>query len=84
MQLISINENEKVIYIRVYFNYCFPAGIGSCRTGKNYQRPTVLLPEKFNQTFVADTNSIADLPWKNYFTDPVLQAADRQRNHQKL
>jgi outer membrane protein, multidrug efflux system len=47
--------------------------IVSCRTGKNYQRPSVLLPDQFNQTHVADTNSIANLPWRDYFTDPVLQ-----------
>ena len=42
--------------------------------GKNYQRPTVPLPESFNQaTPSIDTNSIADISWKNFFTDPVLQ-----------
>jgi outer membrane protein, multidrug efflux system len=46
----------------------------SCRTGRNYQRPSVLLPRHFNDSsFVADTNSIADISWKNYFTDSVLQ-----------
>lgn len=48
--------------------------ISSCRTGKNYQRPTVLLPESFDQTTAStDTNSIADIPWRNFFTDPTLQ-----------
>lgn len=46
----------------------------SCRMGKNYQRPTVPLPESFNQATVSsDTNSIADISWRNFFTDPVLQ-----------
>lgn len=48
----------------------------SCRTGKNYQRPTVLLPEKFNQTGTAsstDTNSLADISWRNYFSDSALK-----------
>ncbi len=46
----------------------------SCRTGKNYQRPDVLLPESFNPgAHAADTNSIGDIAWKNYFSDPVLQ-----------
>jgi multidrug efflux system outer membrane protein len=46
----------------------------SCRMGKNYQRPTVPLPESFNQTTTSsDTNSIADITWRNFFTDPVLQ-----------
>jgi outer membrane protein TolC len=46
----------------------------SCRTGKNYQRPTVLMPQSFNQAANAasDTNSIGDISWRNYFSDPVL------------
>jgi outer membrane protein, multidrug efflux system len=48
--------------------------VAACRTGKNYQRPTVLLPEKFNQEApAADTNSIADIAWKDFFTDSVLR-----------
>jgi multidrug efflux system outer membrane protein len=48
----------------------------SCRTGKNYQRPTVLLPPDFGQTgsaSPADTNSLADIPWRNFFSDLVLR-----------
>ena len=48
----------------------------SCRTGKNYQQPTVLLPETFSQTGSAaasDTNSMADISWRDYFSDPVLK-----------
>ena len=48
----------------------------ACRTGKNYQRPAVPLPASFSQTSAAspaDTNSIADITWRNYFTDPVLR-----------
>jgi NodT family efflux transporter outer membrane factor (OMF) lipoprotein len=48
----------------------------SCRTGKNYQRPSVLLPEQFSQSAgvsSTDTNSIADLSWRNYFSDPALR-----------
>ena len=48
--------------------------ISSCRTGKNYQRPSVPLPQSFDQGTVGiDTNSIADIPWRNFFTDIVLQ-----------
>jgi NodT family efflux transporter outer membrane factor (OMF) lipoprotein len=46
----------------------------SCRTGKNYQRPQVLLPAQFGQApSFSDTSSIADINWKNFFTDPVLE-----------
>jgi multidrug efflux system outer membrane protein len=47
----------------------------SCRTGKNYQRPSVQLPVSFAETTshsATDTNSIADISWRNYFSDPVL------------
>jgi NodT family efflux transporter outer membrane factor (OMF) lipoprotein len=47
----------------------------SCRTGKNYQRPSVLLPDTFNPAIPAnDTNSIADISWRDYFSDPVLRS----------
>ena len=48
----------------------------SCRTGKNYQRPSAPLPASFDQTgsaSAADTNSIADISWRNYFSDRVLR-----------
>jgi multidrug efflux system outer membrane protein len=48
--------------------------ISSCRTGKNYERPSVLLPEHFDQAPpVADSASIGDISWRNYFSDPVLK-----------
>jgi multidrug efflux system outer membrane protein len=46
----------------------------SCNVGKEYQRPTVDLPEQFNAVPFADTNSIADIEWKNFFTNTELQA----------
>ena len=46
----------------------------SCRTGKNYQRPELVLPDRFNtRQSYSDTSSIADMDWKNFFTDPELQ-----------
>jgi NodT family efflux transporter outer membrane factor (OMF) lipoprotein len=40
--------------------------------GKEYQRPTIELPKQF--TPFADTNSIADIEWKNFFTNVELQS----------
>jgi len=48
--------------------------ITSCNLGKEYQRPTLELPEKFNAVPFADTNSIADIEWKKFFTNTELQA----------
>ena len=46
----------------------------ACRTGKNYQRPSVLLPERFRtDSVIQDTSSIADVSWRNYFSDTVLR-----------
>ncbi len=47
--------------------------ITSCRTGKIYQRPSVLLPTAFGEkNNTADTASIADLPWRTFFSDAIL------------
>lgn len=45
----------------------------SCKVGKEYQRPQVDLPQQFGSVSYADTSSIADIEWKNFFTDPDLQ-----------
>jgi outer membrane protein, multidrug efflux system len=48
-----------------------------CKMGKDYQRPQVQLPQQFSSTAqaqsFADTSSIADIAWKEFFTDPTLQ-----------
>ena len=46
----------------------------SCRTGKDYQRPEVALPDRFShQQSYSDTSSMADINWNNFFTDPELR-----------
>jgi multidrug efflux system outer membrane protein len=45
----------------------------SCRLGKEYQRPELELPKEFERTSFADTSSIADIDWRNFFTDITLQ-----------
>ena len=48
----------------------------ACRTGKNYQRPNVQLPSNFEQTGTAspaDTNSLADISWRDFFSDRQLR-----------
>ena len=57
-------------FVYIIFFLCV---IGSCRTGKDYQRPAVLLPESFQQgATVTDSNSIGDIAWRNYFSDSLL------------
>ncbi|MCJ8209559.1 efflux transporter outer membrane subunit [Mucilaginibacter sp. RS28] len=48
--------------------------IASCKVGKNYQRPDAPLPAQFNNVSYADTSSIGDLEWRQFFTDATLQS----------
>lgn len=55
--------------------------LGGCKVGKDYQRSEVPAPAKFRttadsaatQTATADTSSIANIEWKQFFTDTTLQ-----------
>ena len=47
--------------------------IFSCRVGKEYQQPALELPKQFSTVSFSDTSSIADIAWKNFFTNPGLQ-----------
>jgi NodT family efflux transporter outer membrane factor (OMF) lipoprotein len=50
----------------------------SCRAGKEYHRPELELPKQFQTASFADTSSIADIEWKSYFTDTLLQQLIQQ------
>lgn len=60
---------------RIVIALCLLAGLGSCQIYRAYQRPE--LPETdslFRQPVpAADTASLADLTWRELFTDPLLQ-----------
>jgi multidrug efflux system outer membrane protein len=45
--------------------------LSSCIAGKNYERPTVELPQQWNNVAPSDT-SIAGVQWRQFFKDPVL------------
>ncbi len=47
--------------------------VSSCTVGKNYQRPELELPQQFGTTAPSDTNSIASMEWRQFFTDTTLQ-----------
>jgi len=47
--------------------------VTGCKTGQAYKRPTLDLPQQFNNTTNTDTTSIADIEWKTFFTDTTLQ-----------
>ena len=48
--------------------------LSACSVGKNYKRPELNAPGAYRGAEAGtDTNSVADLPWKDFFSDPVLQ-----------
>ena len=47
--------------------------ISACTLGKEYQRPELELPKQFRPVSYADTSSIADIEWKNFFTNTNVQ-----------
>jgi outer membrane protein, multidrug efflux system len=48
--------------------------LSACNVSKNIETPKPALPDHFrNAATVSDTSSIADLEWKKFFTDPMLQ-----------
>jgi outer membrane protein, multidrug efflux system len=58
-----------LIYISVLIVVVFTA----CKVGKDYQRPEVKMPETFTAQSFADTSSVANIAWKDFFTDTTLQ-----------
>lgn len=48
--------------------------LSACNVSKNIETPKAALPDRFRNTAnLSDTTSIADIQWKSFFTDPVLQ-----------
>lgn len=67
----------KMIGLRIAFLVIIVAGFSSCRTYKNLvDAPAVDTQGIIRDILVdkTDTATIADIPWKEYFTDPKLQA----------
>lgn len=61
--------------------------LAACTMGKKYQRPALELPKQFGNVSFADTSSIADIEWKQFFTDATLQGLIEkgiQNNHDLL
>lgn len=48
--------------------------LSACTVSKNVETPKPALPESFGNVAAAtDTSSVADIPWKSFFTDVTLQ-----------
>src|SRR5690606_8411924 len=67
--IIMNNKNLK-IYTVILAASVF---LSACRLHKEYQRPELELPQQFSTVGFADTSSIADVNWKEFFSDTTLQ-----------
>jgi outer membrane protein, multidrug efflux system len=47
--------------------------LSACKVSKDMQTPQAALPANFRGDVTHDTTSIADIPWKSFFTDVTLQ-----------
>lgn len=64
---------RKLININSFPFFLFMLLFSACKIGKEYQRPVVEVPVQFSTGATQDTTSIADLSWKQLFTDTTLQ-----------
>ncbi|HXB10200.1 MAG TPA: efflux transporter outer membrane subunit [Puia sp.] len=49
------------------------AGLGACKVSKDVAPPAADVPGQFRSSTTTDTTSVASLPWKSFFADPILQ-----------
>jgi len=68
-----INNKRTISNKQMIISFLVILFISSCKVGKEYQRPVLELPKQFNTVSFSDTSSIADIEWKNFFTDKTLQ-----------
>lgn len=66
---------------QIIYMLCATALLSSCHIYKSYDRPDDITttglyrdPSTINDTLVSDTTNFGNLPWKEVFTDPHLQA----------
>lgn len=65
----------KNIYIKglVLLGLIVSIGLTSCQVSNQYKSPEVNTDSLFRDKLSADTTTIADIPWREYFKDAVLQ-----------
>lgn len=59
-------------------------GFTSCQVTNKYESPDISTSNLYRDQLAVDTNTIADIPWKTYFSDPLLQGyieEGLQNNH---
>lgn len=66
-----MNKLRNIFFVMI----CLLVTLSACRVGKDYQRPDLNLPDSYrNGPATADTISIGDIPWDEFFKDSTLLA----------
>lgn len=66
--------NKKYIKGIILLGLTASIGFNSCQVVNKYKTPEVDSEELFRDENPSDTTTIADLSWREYFKDPILQA----------
>lgn len=65
---------QKNIHLSIYL-LAILLLLAACSVGKNYKRPDLNAPQSFRGgAQVTDSNTVADLPWKDFFSDTELKS----------
>lgn len=70
------NTEMKTKYINHLILLGLTASIGftSCQVTNKYKSPDIDTDGLYREQVAADTNTVANVPWQTYFSDPLLQA----------
>lgn len=66
--------NKKYIHRAILLGLIATIGFSSCNITKKYQTPDYKSDDLFRGETPTDTTTIAHIPWKEYFKDPILLA----------
>lgn len=64
-----MNYNINKIYL-----FAIGAVLVSCNVTKPYKQPDLQLPTQYNTVAYSDTANIANMPWREFFTDTTLRS----------
>jgi outer membrane protein, multidrug efflux system len=69
-----LKNNIAIYFTMLLATVSMVALLTACRIGKDYQRPELPLPAQFDSTAAPSDSSVADMEWKQFFSDPTLQS----------
>jgi multidrug efflux system outer membrane protein len=59
--------------IKIYITAISFMLLNACSISRDIEKPIAVLPGHFRNEINVDSTGIADIPWKDFFTDPSLQ-----------